>query len=400
MNKIEKALLTIFTVGELAQFLGCSTNEIVSRSRNISLEGKNQRGKTELFPISWKGDANYSDKFKLLPNENTLDVIEIKGNVESKLKAEVIYNDTTFVPADTIFSENDTIPTITQASDNVYENKKTIDAYLKRIPLKDALKKYLETNTKLKNKSEKNRFLSKEVPESLSFNKIYGFKEEFDQLNDGIYGFRYIAANNKDSLTGIFVVDKGKIDSLYEANKVEKKDKKKKQKTLETKIDTSKTNNSIDLGIGYEIKEIDLGNLTGRYNIGNLILGLELGYGENTKKYPDRIILTPKDPITGFIGNGISRKSEEIINSYIGLETGYNIGNVSFILGPGLESSKLRKTEEVQEYLINNLNNIVAYNKNGSIKTDIEDKFRINTGLDLNLKNFKLGFRVKPGKDY
>ena len=199
-----------------------------------------------------------------------------------------------------------------------------------------------------------------------------------------------------------------KKDSLNVLDKKELKVIKEEQEKITTELDSLDQMirqydvYAFDLGIGYEFNKNKYnGNATARLNLGNWILGVEVAYGERSSRNPDKIVRTAPNPITGFYGEGSERTFERGLDVYYGGEFGYNLGLVSLIGNAGVEVNNLTMTREVEEYLKNNLNRVVARNKDTYSTNDKVKKFRPGLGIDLNLGKVRLGGRIiKHGKDY
>jgi len=386
----------------LYELNGCgSTQEVVQKKEaKVSHElkgkdlGKGKKDKTTLIPLKWKNhntkkikDTNY---FASFPELNDSSNVELKA---------------------------------------IVNKKDTIGAYLVQIQSSKFLKLLGTWGFENGAKLVKEKIIPSEVKDSIFYNGLYGTKEEFAKLKNGAYFAMYVAANKRASLPVIFFVNNkdtaknlekyleskdstyktdstlAKKDSLYSQDTTKTTAKgttkiKKRRETLEEKLTIKEElERSIDVGFGYDFKDVGLYVLSGRYNIGKLILGAELGFGENSVKKPDVVVLTPRDPITGFIGNGVSRENEKNINTYFGLETGYDLGNVSLTAGIGLEKNRLTKTNEVEEYLRNNTNQVVSHNKNSYADSKDKNYARFNPGIDVNLGNVKLNARANISKE-
>jgi len=318
-----------------------------------------------------------------------------------------------------------------------------------------------KTNPKLK-KDELRAYIRGKDPGPTSvdyFNKLFcnGKLSEDDldkYLADGIYGFWYVAKDDKDSilasLPGILEIqyeprEKLKEDSLetkldttkapqekeispldsligekksierllerlQKKEKLDILDERELKILLEEKAEISRkvdslqalTRYNFDFGVGYKFDNLKYnGNATLRYNTKNFIFGLETGYGEGIRIKPDRIVTSDRNPVTGFRGEGFERISEKELDVYYGLETGYNLGPLSLILNVGVNVNNLTTTREVEEYIRNRLDEIVARNKDRYDFSNKTKKILHGGGIDLNFGRVKLGGRViGNGKKY
>ena len=223
-----------------------------------------------------------------------------------------------------------------------------------------------------------------------NYSKNYeGLKESIENLSqeiDDIHTFNRVL---DDRVTNLF--------DLYKL--LGRKVSGKKEKSLtpkEEKIALDSLKYSFDLGVGYDLgKEPYNGSLSLRLvKEGDFIFGAKVGYGEQSTEHPDRVILTSTNPVTGFRGEGVERNKERSIRNYYGIEVGYNLGPISVLLNGGLEVTNLTTNKQVEEYIINRINSVVASNKDNYSNSKKTKKFIPGFGFDCNLKQVNIGARV------
>lgn len=369
--------------------LSSRTNSSSSDSSRCELKGKNVSGETILLPINWNGSVKPYNSNSWVTGSALTSVPEIDGDVSADLKA-------------------------------VVNDRDTIDAYLVQAPLNRILNFYKLTNPNLEDSVWINEFSPREVRDSLFSKGICGRKQDFKRLKDGVYGCFYVAANKQASVPMLFSI---KRDSSQTENTVQ--DNSIAQDSIQAGTDSSRMlqdssrvaqsgrdsiqvrRDNLDeliyqplsLGIGYDFSN-GLFSVNGQYNISDFIIGLEFGKSRRSFTNPDKIVLTPRDSITGFVGEGIEKSSEsQEINDY-SLVLGYKKGLFSFLINPGIENSRTYKTKEIEEHLRNNTNSIVASNKDSYLDVLKKNKFRTGIGLNFDVGKVELGLRGKFGKNY
>ena len=441
-TNLTRTLLKLF----FATLITSQLNNSTLKCLEINPQDKKVKRETKLTPFILKGDVRY-----LVTSWST--GTTLNGNIP------IVYGPIESIGNEAYFEDK---------PDSMFKAYFVGTRNLNRI-----VEAFEKTNPKLK-KDELRAYIRGKDPGPTSvdyFNKLFcnGKLSEDDldkYLADGIYGFWYVAKDDKDSilasLPGILEIQyepreklkedsletkidttkeiipeeleeeyvqqkdmlsveylkqrKLEMDSLYnvllekqKSSKISPTEKEdleeilKEREKLSELIEGRLKKHPFDVGIGYTFGTSNNynGNFTLRYNIKNFIFGLEAGYGENSKINSDNVVLTPQNTITGFLGEGFERTSEKNLDIYYGIETGYNLGLISLVLDAGVNVNNLTKTKEVEEYIINNVNAIVAKNKDRYDEGTKTKKALHGFGLDLNLGRVKVGGRViGNGKKY
>ena len=270
---------------------------------------------------------------------------------------------------------------------------------IEKYPAKEIPKVEAKLDTTKKNLETKVEEVKKE-PEKSAEDGLVELVKEFKDYVSTTVDKEYLNKSKADSVEN---ARKKQIeDSLKTA--YENKKKEAELEILREKIEqeiakelgfSAEPRYSVDLGLSYNFVDPELIGGDVRFNFYKLILGIGAGRGKGLKIYPDRITSTPRDTVTGFFGEGIISDTEKSLINYLELEFGRNLGYVSVVGDFGLDSKKLTISKQVQERLRNNKNIVIGGNYDSYSKTTEENVYRIGAGLDLNLKNLKLGARVK-----
>ena len=308
-------------------------------------------------------------------------------------------------------------------------DKKPIDGYIEYADPDTVINRFKGTNPRLKKNLFKNELskyplLPKEIAPIFSDGKVLTKEElnRLDKLKDGkyVFTFLYRAKSKNASLPGIFVINKDGNNFNYEllssmqeeTEKEFKETREGKEKIKEPKIDVRyekdeskqygyKTGLEFTLGssiIDNHKGKLNNGNLGIGTNFGGLYLGLNLSYAEISEQSPDEVIKTPRDPKTGFYGQGVNKRTR--YSNYLdpSLETGFykQIDNKGFFIKPyvgiGLGYDQVTTNLRVEEQLLNSRNEVVAQNSDNYSSKGHMLKLKGYVGVDVVLgNNFILG---------